>query len=125
MKTKELIEALKDADPSGELEVIAGSDPIYFVETQEAYYDGMLPMLVQDHTKGPYYNIVGFKYTPNGGKVRLHLMDLDSCILNDPEIPLDLSEVPAHSKQRYFERAEKKRTEIREIIRKVESEIKP
>ena len=40
MTTKELIEALKKADPEGGTQVCVGNTPIYFVENETAYWDG-------------------------------------------------------------------------------------
>lgn len=118
MKSKELIAEILKRDPSGELEVIAGGTPIYFVDCEPAYYDGPLKILVQDKSRSGY-NIVGFKYTHQGNKIRLHLMDLDDVLLNDPDLPIDISEVSEHSSERTLEFINKTREEMRSIIKKV------
>lgn len=120
MKTKDLIAELIKADPSGELEVIAGGTPIYFVDCEPAYYDGPLKILIQDKSL-TCYNITGFKYTHQGEKVRLHLMDLDDVLLNDPDLPVDISEVTEHSRERTLDFINKTRDEMRIIINKVKS----
>ena len=119
MKTKELIKQLQEQDPSGELEVIAGGSPIYFIDCEPAYYDGALEILIQDASLSGY-NIVGFKYTNKGNKIRLHLMDLDDVLLDDPELPVDVSEVA----DRYKDYVEKTREEMRQIKNKVAEHVK-
>jgi hypothetical protein len=96
VKTKELIAALQKEDPSGELEVVAGSTPIYFVECQPAYYDGYLEMLIRDPNRSHEYNIIGYKVTSKGDKVKLHLMDVIECIANDPALRVDTSDLSEH-----------------------------
>lgn len=93
MKTKELIDKLQKEDPSGELEVCVGNLPIYFLEKLPAYYDGPLEMLIQDRSKDPYYNIVGYKITTKGDKLNVVVYDLDSWLTDDPDGSVDTSEV--------------------------------
>lgn len=120
MKTRELIAALQKEDPSGELEVVASGTPIYFVERQEAYYDGPLQMLVHDESKRPYYSIVGYKVTQRGSKVKLHLMSLDDCMLDEISLPVDLSEVSDFHRERWEKRVAELRERMREIHESVE-----
>lgn len=70
MKTKELIEILQKADPSGECHVrVAGGMP-WFAERKEGYWDGM------------YTYIEGDKliYSTEGQKVDLHIMELEDWV---------------------------------------------
>lgn len=121
MKTKELINNLQELDPSGELEVVAGGIPIYFVQRLPAYYDGALQILIQDKSRNDY-NIIGYKYTHKGDKIRLDLMELDDCLLSNPDLPVDLSEVTEHSVESIKNRVENSRKEMREIIEQVKNE---
>ena len=121
MKSKELIKQILEADPSGELEVIAGGIPIYFVDREPAYYDGPLKALIQDKSLR-YYNITGFKYSHKGFKIRLHLMDIEDVLLNNPDLPVDISEVTEHSKNRILEEINKIRTEMKIIKEKYSKE---
>jgi hypothetical protein len=115
MKTRELIDQLQRADPSGELEVIADGTPVYFVSRQDAYYDGPLEMLIHDDSKRPYYSIVGYKVTQRGQKVRLHLMGLSDVLLDEPEAPVDLSELSDWSRERWANRVAGVRDFMREL----------
>lgn len=116
MKTRELIAALQEQDPSGDLEVIAGGVPIYFVSCQPAYYDGPLRVLVHDESKrGKCYSVVGFKVTSRGEKVRLHLMDVEDVLFDNPDAPVDLSEASAYSREQWEKHVEFIRQEARDI----------
>ena len=124
MKTKDLIAALQREDPSGELEVIAGGDPIYSITKEPAYYDGQLPALVQDHSLDPYYNIVGFKYVRCGFKVKISTMGLEDCLCDNPDLPIDLSGIPENLLDIYEERISNIRLKTKTIIEKIENEKK-
>lgn len=82
MKTKELIEALQKADPSGELTVNCGGEPIYFVESLPGYYDGPYSELIIDNTKKPFYCIDGYRVRRDKSKVIIHTMSLSDCLYN-------------------------------------------
>ena len=85
MKTKDLIAALQENDPSGEIECCVGNADIHFVNVEPAYYDGRLQVLERDHSKDPYYNIVGAKRTSKGSKVVLHVYSIEDYISDNPE----------------------------------------
>lgn len=115
MKTRELIQALQEQDPSGECEVVAGATPIYFVERQPAWYDGHLEMLVHDESKkGTSYSITGYKVTNRGNKVVLFRMGLDDVLCDDPDAPVDLSDLNDGARARWEEHVSKLREEYRE-----------
>lgn len=40
MKTSELIKQLQELDPSGELDVVVGNNPVTYVENENAAYNG-------------------------------------------------------------------------------------
>jgi hypothetical protein len=109
MKTKELIAQLQKEDPTGETEVIVDGSPIYSIENQPAYYDGPLKVLIQDHSLDPYYNIVGFKYVRGGNKIRISTMSLDDCLCDNPDLPVDTSELSEGLKSYYEESIAAKR----------------
>ena len=72
LKTRELIKALQDADPGGDNEVVVGGNPISFVHKYPGYF------------YGPYYNVIGYRFTRADDKVRIHTMDLEDVLLEDP-----------------------------------------
>jgi hypothetical protein len=69
MKTKELIRLLQEQDPSGELECCVYNVDIHCVECLPAFYDGSLQVLKRDHSKNPYYNVIGAAYVDQGHKI--------------------------------------------------------
>jgi hypothetical protein len=115
MKTKELIQWLQTEDPTGELEVCVNNVPIYTVENQPAYYDGPLQMLIHDESKRPYYSIVGYKVTQRGNKIKLTTMDIGDCLIDNPDMPVDLSELANWTRKRWEECVETKRKEYRQM----------
>lgn len=127
MKTKELIKALQEEDPSGELEACVWNTPIYFLSTEPAYYDGCLGMLLTNESEKPYCCIRGYKRTGVGSKVVLHTMDLYDVLLDNPEavVELDMSNFCEGDKREAEERKwiDQIRKEVREIIAKVDMEI--
>lgn len=117
MKTKDLIAALQEADPSGELEVCNdANEDIYFVETQPAYYDGVLQVLARDRDCR-FYNVTGGKFTSRGNKVRLHTLSLWDVVENDPETAkIDYSEIGNEHKAEILRQSiEKQRQKIQDI----------
>lgn len=91
MKTKELIQRLQDADPSGELEVVADDNSdIHFVERQPGYHDGCGQALIRDETKFGY-NILGVRIFSGGWKIRLHVASIQEVLDHNPDAVIDLS----------------------------------
>jgi hypothetical protein len=121
MKTKKLIELLMKEDPSGEAECCIGNNDIHFVEIVPAYYDGRLEILNRDESL-PYYNIVGGKITSRGMKIFINPLSLADVLLEDPEVPIDLSECQDNG-NRYAEAVEKWREHGRKFVSKMK-EIK-
>lgn len=104
MKTKELIAALQKVDPTGELEVVAGGDPISFVSKEPAYYDDSLEILIRDPSITTHNNIIGYKVTKAGNKVKLHLYDAHLYYGEYGTEGLDLSDLDEESQQRFMKR---------------------
>lgn len=112
-------------DPTGELEVcVSGNEPIYFVERQPAYYDGRLQMLIQDEAKkGKSYSIIGYKVTGKGDKVKLHVMNLEDCLLDKPDLLVDLSECPEWDRVEWQAHVDKLRAEMNKIKEEVAEKL--
>jgi hypothetical protein len=91
MTTNELIARLREEDPEGNTQVVVGNTPIYTVESLPAYYDGCMQVLIQDHSKDPYYNITGIRFQSDGRKVSLGRMDWEDVLWNNPQAEIDLS----------------------------------
>lgn len=119
MKTKELIKLLQEADPSGEVEVCIGNADIHFVEILPAYYDGRLQVL-QRNPDINAYNITGAKLFENGDKIVLHPLSIFDAIWNDPDLPIDYSDLSKESAERYKYAHDKTKFEAKELENKIE-----
>lgn len=98
MKTKELIRQLQKCDPTGEEEVFVGNIDILEVAGMPAYYDGAVQQLVRD-PNNKYYNVIGGIYRRSGAKIQIQLCSFDDALMEDPELPIDVSEVHDHDKE--------------------------
>ena len=117
MKTKDLIAQLQAADPTGELECCIGNSDVWYVYREIAYWDGCLQVLKRNpDTK--YYNVIGGEYRSNGEKVVIRELSLFDAILNDSEVPITYE--TDYCKRKY----EKLIEEERELIRKIDKDIK-
>jgi hypothetical protein len=113
---------LQKEDPSGETEVCIDNLDIYFAERLEAYWDGRLQLLVHDEAKrGKCYSIVGAKVTSKGSKIRLHYMGVEDVIDNDPDAPVDLSEIGNEETKKEWE---KRIAHWREETKRINEEIR-
>jgi len=110
MKTKELIEQLQLEDPTGELEVCMGNEPIVGAHTLPAYYDGCPFSLLRDD-KG---NLVGIKRTSNGYIVSITSYDISDLLLDYPKLKIEYE--TDYAKKHYFERDEKTRQKMKDIL---------
>jgi hypothetical protein len=97
MKSKELIKLLQKADPTGETEVFVDNIDIYSVYKEEMYWDGKPQLLIRDNSKLPYYNIVSGKICYRGDKISIKTLSIEDALVDHPDMPVDLSEVPEHS----------------------------
>lgn len=118
MKTSQLILALQEADPTGELDVVVGNKPIYFVSNEPAYWDGPLQKLIQDNTH-KYYNVVGARLTRKGFKVQIKTFSITEALWDNPDLPIHYEETEAA--QEYYE---KHRREARLCYEELEQEKK-
>lgn len=121
MKTKELIEMLQEADPSGDLEVCVDNMDIHFAEVQEAYYDGCLQVLDRDRSC-QFYNVVGVRILDSGWKVCLHTLSLADAILNKPDVEVDLSSLAPSRRRGTEEYVERIRSAVKKMKEDVERE---
>ena len=85
MKTKELIKHLQDADPTGELDVTVGKNPIIYVDVEPYYYDGRYLRI-----NGNYESL---EYPVGGHHVMIVDICRDSIIFDYPDIPF-VGDVP-------------------------------
>ncbi|MDP1712924.1 MAG: hypothetical protein Q8K86_10770 [Candidatus Nanopelagicaceae bacterium] len=97
MKTKELIRQLQKEDPTGEEEVVIGNADIFYVDNVEAYWDGKAEQLIRD-PNNHYYNVVGGKIRCKGNKVRIHAYSLEEAVNQNPDLPVDLSELSDYNR---------------------------
>lgn len=111
MKTKDLIAALQQADPSGEEECCIGNADIHFVENIPAYYDGALQILVRDPILRPYFDVVGARFVRGGRKVKIHYLTISDLVWDRPETVIDYSELSEDQQKRYKENHAKIREE--------------
>lgn len=118
MKTKKLIELLNEADPSGEEEVCVGNIDIHFVSKDPAYYDGCLQVLVRDPLREPYYNITGAKINGTGSKIQIHILEIESAIYDNPELPVEVDS----SNIRYIEKVKGWRKDAKDLEEELKNE---
>jgi len=112
VKTRDLIAALQEADPSGDKEVSVGNTDIHFVDVEPAYWDGCLQVLKRDPTN-EYYNMIGAEYRATGKKVVIHTLSVKQALLNDPEMPVTFD--GEYAKSHYWAAVEEQRREMRKI----------
>jgi len=116
MKSRELIKQLLEVDPTGEVEVCVGNHDVFSVHCEPAYWDGRLQLLGRDHSKDPYYNVVGAKYTAKGSKIVITSMGVTDAIIDNADMPVDYSECGNEdTAKRYRETDDRTRAEIRDI----------
>lgn len=123
MKTKELIRRLQEADPSGEEECCVGNADIFFVENQEAYWDGYLQVLERDPAKAPFYDVVGARYVSKGRKINIRPLSISDAIFTNEDLPIDFSECSISNKKYYEKSVSEKREQIRNIKHGVERDF--
>jgi len=92
MKSKTLIDILKQSDPTGEREVCVNNQDIFDVFPMPAYYDGRLQKLIRDENMQGPHNIVGAKYISGGIKINILPYSIEDAIMDNPKLPVDVSE---------------------------------
>jgi hypothetical protein len=88
MNTRELIQKLQEADPSGNLPVTFGGGTIFGAYKIGAYYDGPYQQL--DVTED---GVTSAKYVFKGDKVVILSMNIEDAIYDDPDLLVDFTEV--------------------------------
>jgi hypothetical protein len=117
MKTRDLITALQEADPTGEEEVAVGNEDIHFVDVEPAYYDGCLQVLKRDEAKTDCYNIIGGEIRSGGKKIVVHTLSLRWMLLDTPDAPVtfDGEYAEKHNAERVAKWREEAKSAIAEI----------
>ena len=93
MKTKQLIEELTKADPTGEEDVaIAGHTDILCVYKESANSGGPYEILLRDSSED-YYDVIGVKLKTKGTKITIVTHSAVDAIYTNPDIPIDISEI--------------------------------
>lgn len=107
MKTSELIDRLRKADPTGDAECVVGSEDIYFVARQPMYYDGRPWLLVHDAAvRDKACSIIGLRYPESGTKVSIVTVGVESALYEHPDLPIECAD------------------EAREYVERVRAEVK-
>ncbi len=110
MKTSDLIKKLQEQDPSGQLDVVVSGQPISCVQNLPGYYDGRFLRKIYENDK-----LVGAKYCAKDRKIELYTWDLDSALLDNPDLPVDCSEAT-----HYESRVQQMRLDNITILDKIE-----
>lgn len=119
MTTAQLIEALKRADPEGNLVVnIEGALP-FCVQTLPAYYDGDLFNLERDEELN-CYNVTGAIFKRDGLKVEILTMDLRSVLVEQRDLPVKYEGFSEEAKARKEKRINDLREEITRDLKGLE-----
>jgi len=112
IKLQELLKKYPD-----DIEVTVGNTDIVDLEQMWAYWDGHQEILIRDDALGG--RIIGAKYRAHGHKVKIHIMSIEDLLISNPDIPIDVSELPEHDAD-YSKRIEQWKNEgykIQEIIK--------
>ena len=120
MKSKELIRQIQEIDPTGELEVcIDTTTDILFVERLPAYYDGKLEVLQRDENIDSDYNVVSAKLMVTGLKVAIRTFSIEDAILDNPNIPIDYSDLPQEIASYEKEKHDKTRQAVLDLNKRI------
>lgn len=120
MKTKELIELLLREDPSGELDVVIGNQPVSVVQKLPAYYDG--PLEVLEYAEHNRFVLVKGKYVRDTDiyKVNLRPYGIMDALCDHPELEIEYPDCT--NVDHYIDKVEKMREEIRQIDKEIDEE---
>ncbi len=116
MKTKDLIKALQEIDPSGEIECCVGNIDIHFVSLEPAFYDGPLQVLTRDSNEKRYYNIIGGKYVRSGNKIQIHTLSIGDAIGNNTKTVIDYSDLGNEELAKRYKEADEKTVQLNNKI---------
>lgn len=114
MKTKELIEQLQKADPSGEIECCIENAAIGYIHKEYAYYDGCLQIIIG---KDGRYSA---KIMEKGYKIFVNPVDLETHVFDDPDFEIDINNLTGYYKTSWERRIERWRKEGRMSIDELE-----
>ncbi len=103
MKSKHLIAAILEADPTGEAECCVGNCDIFSVHALPAYYDGCLQVLIRDPALAPYYDVVGGKYVGSGTKIQISTHSIHTAIFDHEDMPVTYEGMSAEQISSYEE----------------------
>lgn len=118
MKTKEVIRQLQEADPTGEEHVTVENVDIFYIESLPAYYDGAAQQLIRDESN-PYYNVTGARFKRAGKKIQIVTHSIRYAIEQNPDLPIDYSELPSDRQQQVKEAHDGVRQNTRDIERQL------
>lgn len=88
MKTKDLIDALKLADPTGEEHVCVGNVDIHFIQNEPSYYDGPQQIIERDGCE-----IKSARFQKLGRKVQIHTISILDVLADNHHLPIDYSQL--------------------------------
>lgn len=117
MKTRELIAALQEADPSGDLDCVVRNEAIEGVHDPHAAYDGPYERI----RFGEDGQAVGADYVREGRKVALLLCSIDTLLLDDPEAPVGFVGFTPEQQERQQRKLDDLREQNREVVRRVKA----
>lgn len=118
MKVKALIDALSQfADDE---EVSVGNCDIHFVDIEPSYYDGCQQVLIRDEARNDY-NIIGATRRESGTKVVIHTLSIREAIWDDPDLPIDYSQLSGGRQADYQAKDDEQRVKCRECIARIEA----
>lgn len=108
-----------------DMEVSVGNEDIFTIHPSPSYWDGCQQVLIRDPKLEPYYDVVGAKYRSHGHKLCISTLSIGDAIFDDPDLPVDFSELQESypgGYKRYSEYVEKKRQETRDMHHDIELE---
>jgi len=118
MRTKELIAALQDADPSGEVEVCIDNQDIFFLSQEPGYHNGALERINSNSTDG----IFSASILHPEWKLCIYTMSVMDAIEGDPDMPVNYGDI--HIQNRYQAELEEFRTQVKSIRAEILKEKK-
>ena len=120
MKTQELIDLIKKADPTGELPVCIDNNDIRFVVKSEAYWDGRLEQIIRDGNGC----VIGAKVTDKGMKIQIQTLSIEDAIENNPDLLIEYDLENESDINRYKRQHEVWREDVKKILLEIEEKHK-
>ena len=125
MKVKHLIKRLQELDPTGEIEVSVGNDDILLLKKKSASEDGFQQILIRDEaamghivveSKMMKYDVVGVKLVAKGEKIVIYPHGVEDIFLENPDMPIDYSELSPSDIELYKKKHETIRKQYEKIL---------